>query len=188
MRIGIIISLLLLSNIGLSQSKSDEKALIDEGNKIYGGAGSFGLNWQKSPTLKFTVSNYNYNLSAKGGWFVIDQLAVGGQIGVSGAGTNTSVTFNSNFWNLSLGLFGRYYFLDSDNKFNLFNEFNAGLGVQYNNTNSRSDFYFLGYGVGPTFFVTSELSLDLSLNLNFQKFNGNWRNTAGGRIGAHFYF
>ena len=113
--------------------------------------GSLGFN---STNNKNTDTKLNgFNFTPKVGYFLNDDLAIGGQLDFGTAKTSTSGTDTAKSSDFGVGVFGRYYFLDLGQRFKTYTE----LGVGYNTANNKL----------PTSVKTNTFGASLDLGLNY---------------------
>ncbi len=151
----LIFLLLLMLSIN---SYSQEKKPITEGNIILSGSGTIQSYHSETTTgTSLTkTSLFSLNLSPGVGYFIIDNLAIGGNLTVSyyKQGLNK-------YYTLGLGPWARYYFnngifVKGETNFVIFN----GLG----SNNSRQRSYSITPGVGYAFFLNEKVSLEPCLS------------------------
>lgn len=146
-------SVVLFSSIGIA------KAQLQQGNVLVGGQLSnisFGLGNQ---------SNFNLSVTPRVGYFVQDNLALGGKVGLS----YYTAKGQGNLFGYNVGAFGRYYFSPSEaNSENLLKHgrffVEAGAGVAgANGVAVGSNFNF---GPGYAFFITPNVALETAVMYN----------------------
>lgn len=154
-------------------------AQIQEGNWMVGG---------QVANFKFT-NGFNMNLTPQVGYFIKDNWAVGGQVGLNvyspqggDAGTQTDWT---------LGAFTRYYFgpneIDSllkNGRF--FAEGSVGFGGNNSSASTSTNGVDLGIGAGYSYFITKNVSLDALLKFN--TIAGGGSSSAKGNLGLNVGF
>jgi hypothetical protein len=139
-------------------SFSQVKKPITEGNIILSGSGT--IQSYHSTTFSGTsytkTSVFSFNLSPGAGYFIIDNLAIGGNLTLSyyKQGQNK-------YYTLGIGPWARYYFnngvfVKGETNFVIFN------GIGSNNSKQRS--YSLIPGVGYAFFLNEKVSLEPCLS------------------------
>lgn len=157
-------------------------AQTQQGNWMVGG---------QVANMQFT-NGVNINLTPQVGYFVKDNWAVGGQVGLniyspqgSGAGTQT---------NWTLGAFTRYYLganegntLLKNGKF--FGEGSIGFGGSNSSVGSSTNGIDLGIGAGYAYFITNNVSLDALLKFDGKVGGGSsfGKGDLGLRIGFQIY-
>lgn len=112
------------------------------------------------------TSTFNLNLTPKLGWFIKDDIAIGGlvNLGLSTGGGNTS-------FNYGVGAFGRYYIKDKEvelsKRSRFFLEANAGInGVNTKTdggTSTNTNGLGVGFGPGLAYFITPNVGLEALL-------------------------
>ena len=146
-------------------------------------SGAFSLGSEKTGDLKTN----SFELAPKVGFFVTENIAIGGMLGYStdkvdvgtGSGTNTG---------LGLGAFGRYY-LTPASQFSLFAEFGLDY-TSYDNeftrdssgalspADSKSKEIGFGLGAGMNYFVSSNFSIEAGVAVLGYSSNDNGGNGA----------
>jgi outer membrane protein len=131
-------------------------------------SGSFGFGSDKAYDMDSgdLVTNSGYSFSPKVGYFLSENIAIGGKLGFGSSKAEiegVSGEFKVN--ELTVGAFGRYYFTPS-NQFSLFGD----LGVDYMSTNYDSmdlkrSGVAAGLGLGMNYFVSSNFSIEAGLGL-----------------------
>ncbi len=120
---------------------------------------SFITEREVQETSRSTSITVNPNIN----YFVIDKLAVGLKIGTS---------FNKNNTSWAIGPVARYYFLDTDNIFNIFTEagFRYGRNIPKGGINSSSG---TGYTakLGMVAFLNQSVGLEFGINYDRAKDN-----------------
>lgn len=111
------------------------------------------------------ANTFNLNLTPKLGWFIKDDIAIGGEVNL-GLSTGDGMT---NF-NYGVGAFGRYYIKDKkvevSKRSRWFLEANAGFnGVNTKRGDISSNTNGLGIGFGPglAYFITPNVGLEALL-------------------------
>jgi hypothetical protein len=129
---------LLIAFIVIVSAASAQK--IDKETVLVGSSSNMGINNSTS-----TV----FNLDLKAGYFVMDNLAVGGRL-----------DYNSGTSNASIGIFGRYYYEGK-----IF----GGLGFTQVFPSSGSSYTQVPLEVGYAAFVTKNIAIEPSLNVTLSK-------------------
>ena len=143
-------------------------AQIEQGTILAGASSAFGVNsYNPSGTGDNTTA---VNLNLKGGYFVIENLAVGLNLGYNHYSTGNAKSSNSTF-----GIFGRYYFMGK-----IF----AGLGVNAVSSDPGDSSAEIPIEVGYAAFIGKNIAVEPSLN--FVK--GDNVNKFGLNIGFTLYF
>jgi len=131
-------------------------------------SGSFGITSDKAYDMNTgdLLKTNGFEIAPKVGYFVTENIAVGGKLGYGSAKVEVEGTPGENKVNdLTVGAFGRYYFTPGS-QFSLFGD----LGVDYKTTNydtmdvKRSGIN-AGLGLGMNYFVSSNFSLEAGLGL-----------------------
>ena len=147
-------------------------AQIQEGNWMVGASVA---------NMKFT-NGFDMSLTPKLGYFVKDNWAIGGQVGLkvtSPEGTSATQT------SYTVGAFTRYYFSDGqvDNLLNngrFFAEGTVGFGGDNSNVGSSTNGIDLGIGAGYSYFVTKNVGLEGLLK--YQGLAGGGNNNFNGNL------
>jgi hypothetical protein len=151
-----ILSVVLLGSFGA-------KAQLQKGNVLVGGnIADFNLGLDGG-------SNFSMSLNPKAAWFIQNNVAIGGTVGLglqTSNGGGTSTTYN-------VGALARYYFNNSE--VNLlkhgrwFLEGVAGVGgTNYGNGGGSTNGLNLSFGPGYAYFITPNIGLEGLL-----KYDGN---------------
>ncbi|ASZ11295.1 porin family protein [Chitinophaga pendula] len=160
-------------------------AQTQKGNMMVGASlTDLGLNFQKDNT------SFTLNLSPRLGWFIKDDLAIGGyaKLGLQtakGAGTQT---------NYGIGAFARYFIQDKNvrqlefsKRTRFFLEAEAGFGGTSNSKTSTSTTGLdLGIGPGLAYFITPNVALEALLKYNLTVGFGS--STTSNRLGLGLGF
>lgn len=136
------------------------QAQLQQGNILVGG---------DIANLNLTLGGGGYftaSLSPKVGFFIRDNVVIGGQVDfgiATGSGAGTSTTYG-------VGAFGRYYFSDPKTvvlKHGRF-FFEGNVGIQGVSLSGGSNTTGLGIGVGPgyAYFITPNIGLETLLKYN----------------------
>ncbi len=139
-----------------------------KGDIIVEGALQFGTTNDKNTETKTS----NLRFSPKAGLFVTDKTVVGVELGVGSAKTtndflNTELKSN----NVSIGVFGRYYFLELGERFKTYGELGLGYSTSKNESTSQAgtvkndDVNDLDFGlsVGMNYFLTPSVAVSFTL-------------------------
>ncbi|MFD2597489.1 outer membrane protein [Sphingobacterium corticis] len=137
------------------------------------------------------VEQVSVGFNPKIGYFISDNFALGADlsIGYTRQTIGTASQFaplESKSNNLSLGAFGRYYFLDIGSRFKTYAEVGAG----YLQNKSRSTYlgqspsevtqkgFEANAGIGANFFLTDRIAVNFSLAdlLSYQRLKPDWPN------------
>lgn len=151
-------------------------AQTEKGNVLIGGTA--GFDYSKEGELKTTT----FSLAPMAGFFVVDNLAVGGGVGLA----LTSTKFDGEDFNstaIALQPMVRYYFGGSGNT----RPFGAAdfrwASVKVGDNDSESGVGF-GIGVGIDFFLNSRVAIEGIVGYNSFKFSES--DDATGTIGINF--
>ncbi|MBZ4187874.1 outer membrane beta-barrel protein [Niabella beijingensis] len=155
----IMLSALVLAATALGASAQTQKGYYLIGGNI----GNISADLQKSG------SKFGIGITPKVAWFVQDNLAIGGQVGLG----YTTQKNAGNTFTYSIGPLARYYFGDAEMekvKINapkpvrFFAEANAGLaGSNYNpkeGASSSTNGFNVGIGPGVAFFLNENIALE----------------------------
>ena len=147
---------------------------LTKGNWLVGGTGKFyAYNASFSSATYNTEAKYTQiDLSPSVGYFVIDKLVFGlrptfssikGKVTSSG-GLSTNV---QRYW---IGPFGRYYFLEKDNPYNIVTDvsYQFGLLNAYGQKGNLANFSAL---VGPVVYFNSSVGIEFLLGYSYSKEN-----------------
>lgn len=163
--------LLFLLVAGIAGTYGVAKAQIQKGNVMWGGdiiGANVGLN---------SGSGFDLNLSPKLGYFVKDNLAVGGYVnlGVNKAGTGFSTKYT-----YGIGGFGRYYLSPGEHGIDnllkhgrFFAEVNAGFAGQNQKGQPTNNGFNFGFGPGYAYFITPNVGLEGLIKYNGTVGGGN---------------
>lgn len=134
---------------------------ITKGYWMLGGNGSYNYFDLKSDTSD-PKSSWNININPNIGYFIKDQLAIGGY-------TSFSFGKNSGGFFLNLGPFVRYYFLDTDKKINYFTELSFEYSTHFIKNSENTSTY--GYNIKPgvVYFLNNTVALEASLKYYYGK-------------------
>jgi len=151
---------------------------LDKGIWLVGGSGSFQSNKRDYTVEAGTVQykDIDVSLSPSVGYFIKDKLAIGLKPSFSWSKTdhvrtivgNVSGGRGNNSW-LYLGPFGRYYFLQKDNNYNIVVDASYSYGIQSNfgaNTGHSNGFKFM---TGPEFYFNSSVGVELLIGYSSRK-------------------
>lgn len=169
----LILSLLLYSFVGFSQTEEETATPTTKGNFVIGGSSNlnFSSTTPKVRRLGGTQdegkTNTRFSFMPNAGYFVIDNLAVG--VGVSLTSSKiTSDDLDSESTNTSFvfSVFSRYYFTKGDIK--PFLQGTVGLGLsdskgKINDIDNKVKSSVFNYGLngGVAFFIGKRVSIDL---------------------------
>ncbi|MFT4061273.1 MAG: outer membrane beta-barrel protein [Edaphocola sp.] len=155
------IAVLFVTSLGLLRFTAAH-AQLQKGNIMVGATlADMNLKLQKNYT------ELGFSISPKVGWFIEDNIAVGGEVGLGLSHQNVS-DISTDAINYKIGGFGRYYISDPRailmRKSRFFLEANAGL-VGNNTKTEGADAITtngIGLGVGPgvAYFITPNVGLE----------------------------
>jgi hypothetical protein len=158
----IILSVFALAAFGFANAQDN----ADNGGKGFQNGdifvtGSVGFSSEKTGDAK----ENSFNISPKVGFFVTENIAIGGQIGYTNTTTDAGAgeTKTNEF---SVGAFGRYYWTPASD-FSLF----AQLGVNYNTEKSefegeetgKTNGFDIALAPGISYFVGSNWAIEASI-------------------------
>jgi hypothetical protein len=142
---------------------------LDKGIWIVGGSGSFNSyhrDWH-TPTYTVIYKNTDITISPSVGYFIMDKLAFGlrpsyllqkqedrGSTGPASGG-------KGNFSWLELGGFGRWYFLNKDNNYNIVSDISYHYGLQSNFGSNTGHSNSIKALVGPVLYFNSAVGIEL---------------------------
>jgi opacity protein-like surface antigen len=170
-----------------AQDKKETSEGFAKGDVFVTGAFTFDSSNNKNNDTKTN----SFEIAPQLGFFVTENIAIGGKIGFSSDKTEVSGTDTSKMSGLSVGAFGRYYFTPA-NAFSLF----AQLGVEYMSMDDKiADYKVNGFGAelgaGLNYFVSSNFSIEAGVavlgfasakadiagakNITGMSFGGDWR-------------
>jgi hypothetical protein len=143
-------------------------AQLTKKTMLLGGSGGFQYSrgFTDASGAQLYGNNVFLNLGAGVGYFVLNKFALG---------INPGFTYQhymgSNNRNFQIGAFGRYYFLNSQKKINLFAQ--AGYSYSYSFNESKyyqsqtniSQYGVLSFKAGPVWFISKSVALELSVNI-----------------------
>lgn len=171
-----ILSIFFYSFTSFSQSEEETSIPTAKGNFVIGGSSSSGFSSITSDTESNSENSQNseakntsFGLRSRVGYFVIDNLAVGGEFSFS-SGKRKSDALNSESTNTAFGFspFARYYFTERNIK--PFIQGNVGVG--FSNSKGESDLgenefktsnFNYGFDGGVAFFLGDHVSIDLAI-------------------------
>ncbi|MBK7649863.1 MAG: hypothetical protein IPJ20_02700 [Flammeovirgaceae bacterium] len=150
-----LISFLLIAGYASAQ--------ISKGTILAGASSNLGFT-SVSPD---TGDNYSlFDLNLKGGYFVIDNVVAGANIGYHKLDTYSYSTF---------GIFGRYYYQG---------KFFGGVGFNINSYENSDSQTSIPFEVGYAAFINNNIAVEPSLNFSIGEDN----NTFGLNVGFALYF
>jgi hypothetical protein len=163
--------------ITLTIAYSVARCQLDKGLWLVGGSGSFqsyNRDYQIPPN-SVQYKETEVSISPSIGYFIIDKLAVGLRPSFSwsksegvGSTGNVSGGIGSNSW-LELGPFGRWYFLQKGENYNIVGDASYHYGIQSyfgSETGHSNTFKLL---VGPEFYFNSSVGIELLVGYNSRR-------------------
>jgi opacity protein-like surface antigen len=188
----------LLSSVSIfSQNLSDEYFSPFRANSwIFGIAGNISFDNHNAvfslsnQNAKMDISGYTFNLNARNGRMITNNLAVGVDLQWSNKNNKQVPNPNQNNFEISdvelmgfIGIFGRYYVPISNERAAIFGELSLGY-LSYRDENVRksdtfrdgitSDADGLGYnvGLGASLFATKHIAFELTARYEMGKLTG----------------
>lgn len=160
------LSLILASFFLTAQSQ------LTKGNWLAGGTGKFySYNDTYSSSTYSNKARYTQiDISPSIGYFIVDKLAFGlrptfssikGEVTTPGGGS-TNV---QRYW---IGPFGRYYFLDKDNPFNILTDVSYQYGI-FNAGGQKGKLNTFSALVGPVIYFNSSVGIEFLLGYSYSK-------------------
>lgn len=159
---------------------SEMNAQIQKGNWMVG---------TEVANMQFT-SGLDISLSPKAGYFIADNLVVGGLVGLNIYKAKGSSNTQTDW---TVGGFGRYYIgkdhLNLLKNGRFFGEGSVGFGGRNSSVGSSTNGVDLGVGAGYAYFITRNVSLDAMLKFNAVVGGGNTsgQGDLGLRIGFQIF-
>lgn len=147
---------------GIASNAQTEKGNVIIGAQLANIGGTFS---------KGNNNQFNLTLSPKAGWFIEDDLAIGAKV-------DLDLNFKKGDDPISWGVvpFARYYFpgqgVEVVRKTRVFAEAGAGVGGDGSGGQTTTGFRGFG-GVGAAYFVSQNIALETSANLNVIAGSGN---------------
>lgn len=149
--------------------------------------GNIGFNSSSDKNTPEEKSS-NFNISPKLGFFISEDLAIGGRLSFNSSKTEVGGTDTTDSSGFGAGAFARYYFLDLGERFKTFAEFGAGY-TSLNDKISDSKFNTIGAGLdlGINYFVTEKIALSFGLR-NVLSFSTGKSDADGAEAQTNFGF
>ncbi|WP_040278588.1 outer membrane beta-barrel protein [Psychroserpens damuponensis] len=124
--------------------------------------GNVGFN---STNDKNTEEKFNsLTIAPKVGFFLNEDLAIGGTVFYNSAKTEVAGTDISDISGFGVGGFARYYFLDLGERFKTYGEFGVGYSSNKNNIDDfKLNTINAGLDLGINYFVTEKIALSFAL-------------------------
>jgi len=151
--------------LGFANVSAQEEAKtfgFSEGDLFIEGMVGFNSSNDKNTENKAT----NFNISPKVGYFMSEDLAIGGEISYESFKTEVGGVDADDLSGFGVGVFARYYFLDLGERFKTYGEF----GVDYSSLNDKSgaedvklNGFNAGLDLGINYFVTEKIALTFGL-------------------------
>ncbi|MGJ8591178.1 MAG: hypothetical protein ACSHXF_01445 [Aquaticitalea sp.] len=137
-------------------------AQITKGNWLVGGDGNYSSIRYESETNGTTMESdaSSIRINPNLGYFFIDKFAGGMQVQLTFLEPGSSSSFNS----YSFGPFVRYYFLNQENRINIFSQINYDFGFGKNGLDVKSNSNGYGIKAGTVLFFNRSVGIELSLN------------------------
>lgn len=134
-------------------------------------SGTVGIHSESEGDVKFNA----FTIAPKVGFFVTENIAIGGKLGFTSAKAEAPLTEDEKYTEFSIGAFGRYYATPASD-FSFF----AELGADFSNTKSEQapapDYKTTGFNIGlapgVSYFISENFALEASigvLNYNTNK-------------------
>ena len=124
--------------------------------------GNIGFN---STNDKNTDEKFNsFSITPKAGYFLSEDLAIGGLVSLTSSKTEVSGTDVSDNSGFGVGAFARYYFLDLGERFKTYTEFGVGYSTEKNKiADVKENTIGAGLDLGINYFVTEKIALTFGL-------------------------
>lgn len=150
----IVLSMVAVLAFGFANAQDSTGKGFSKGNVFI--SGSVGINSEKEGDVKES----GFEIAPKVGFFVTDNIAIGGRLGYRSDKAENAVTDTRDEARLSVGAFGRYYFTPSSD-FSLFGE----LGVDYSSVDdkladAKANEIGANLGLGLSYFVSSNFAIE----------------------------
>ena len=155
----IILTAVALLAFGFANAQEGEKSAnggFSKGDVFVTGAVTFGSTNDKD----FDVKTNGFEIAPQVGYFLTENIAIGGKLGFASSKEETSGTDTEDMAGFTVGAFGRYYFTPA-NQFSLFGQ----LGLDYSSMENKLADYKVngidaGLGLGMNYFVSSNFSIE----------------------------
>ncbi|MFB9108174.1 outer membrane beta-barrel protein [Flavobacterium gyeonganense] len=150
----IVLSMVAVLAFGFANAQDSTGKGFSKGNVFI--SGSVGISSDKTGDVKES----GFEIAPKVGFFVTDNIAIGGRLGYRSDKAENAVTDTRDEARLSVGAFGRYYFTPSSD-FSLFGE----LGVDYSSVDdkladAKANEIGANLGLGLSYFVSSNFAIE----------------------------
>ena len=153
----VLLSAVALLAFGFANAQEEKSnGGFSKGDVFVTGAFTFGSTNDKDDEVKTN----GFEIAPKIGYFLTENIAIGGKIGFSSSKTEDTGVDTKDLSGLTLGAFGRYYFTPA-NQFSLF----ANLGLDYSSmkdklADAKLNGFQAGLGAGMNYFVSSNFSIE----------------------------
>lgn len=133
-------------------------------------SGSFGITSGKAYDMDSAnmdlVKTNGFTFSPKVGFFVTENIALGGKLGFGSAKTEVDGSnAESTISDFTLGAFGRYYFTPA-NQFSVYADFGLDyMSTDFDALDAKRSGIHAGLGLGMNYFVSSNFSIEAGLGL-----------------------
>jgi hypothetical protein len=137
-----------------------------------------------TPAYTVIYKDVDITISPSIGYFIIDKLGLGFRPSYllhkseDRGSTGTASGGRGNFSSFEIGAFGRWYFLNKDNNYNIVSDISYNYGFQSNfgsNTGHSNSFKFL---TGPVIYFNSSIGIELLVGYNRSKILNNDNTTS----------
>jgi len=156
---------------------ADDKAggAVEKGTITIGGSSSTGLTASNTKysydNADITVNQTGFKIDARGGYFVIDSLVVGGKVlfDYCKQSTKNGDTVDVTTQSIGLGGYAGYYF-DLGSAIYPFAEGGLVLGTSttdYDGDDTKETYFGIDMRGGAAFFIAENVALDASMSLGY---------------------
>lgn len=150
----IVLSMVAVLAFGFANAQESTGKGFSKGSIFV--SGSVGIISEKTGDDKSS----GFEIEPKVGFFVTDNIAIGGKLGYASLKSENAVTDTEDEARLTVGAFGRYYFTPSSD-FSLFGEF----GVDYSSiedklADDKAKEIGANLGLGLSYFVSSNFAIE----------------------------
>jgi outer membrane protein len=185
----LILSLFLCSFVGFSQTDQETPMPTAKGNFLIGGSSSFNFSSSKPKTKSDSggtrdtgVKESSFSFTPSGGYFVVDNLAVGAGISFNSSKTTLDDTdFESTSTSFVFSPFARYYFTEGNIK--PFLQGTVGFGSAnfksddgFGESESKFSVFDYGFDGGVAFFIGNRASIDVGVGYSSSSFKAKENN------------
>lgn len=130
----------------------------------------------------------SFSISPKVGYFINDDLAIGGELMFNSSKTEVAGADTSKFSGFGVGAFARYYFLDLGERFKTNAEFGIGYASDNNKlADEKENTIGAGLGLGINYFVTEKIALSFGFK-NILSFSSSKLDEDGAEAESGFNF